>query len=132
MTKNFHVRSRFWKYVFPPLYGLVVYFTIRLLLDSVTGMKFWERKRWEQTSIELGYSILVSYLFVWVFSRLFRWFDQRWPDQDYSYKRVARELLYLFLVNLVFQNAFLTTFAAMTDDGLQWFDVADINIIPLL
>jgi two-component system LytT family sensor kinase len=29
-------------------------------------------------------------------------------------------------------NAFFTTMAAVTDDGLQWYDVADINTIPLL
>src|SRR5882762_6358368 len=126
-----HVRNRFWKYLFPPLYGLVVYFTIRLLLDSVTGMKFWERRRWGQTSIELVYCILISYIFVWVFRRLFRWFDERWPA-DFSSRRVARELLYVFLVNLVFQNLFLTTFTALTDDGMQWYDLADINTIPLL
>jgi hypothetical protein len=110
---------------------MVVYFTIRLLLDSVTGMKFWERNRWKQTSFELGYCIFVSYLFVWVFRRLFRWFDEKWPA-EFSYRRVVRELLYVFFVNLVFQNVFLTTFVALTDDGLQWYDLADINTIPLL
>ena len=125
------VQSKLWKYIFPPLYGLLVYFTIRLLLDSVTGMKFWERRRWGQTALELGYCLLISYLFVWVFHRLFRWFEVRWPA-EVSYRRVIRELLYVFVVNLIFQNLFLTSFAALTDDGLQWFDVADINTIPLL
>jgi len=126
------VRNRFWKYLFPPIYGLVVYFTIRLLLDSVTGMKFWERRRWGQTSLEIVYCIFVSYIFIWVFHRLFRWFDKRWSDEHYSSRRIVKELLYVFLVNLVFQNAFLTTFTAVTDDGTQWYDVADINTIPLL
>ena len=126
-----NVRKKFWKYVFPPLYGMVVYFTIRLLLDSVTGMKFWESYRLEQTFLELGYCIFISYIFVWVFRRLFRWFDQRWPE-EFSYQRVVRELLYVFFVNLVFQNVFLTTFVALTDDGLQWYDLVDINTIPLL
>ena len=31
------MNNRFWKYLFPPIYGLLVYLTIRLLLDSVTG-----------------------------------------------------------------------------------------------
>lgn len=124
--------KRSWKYLFPPLYGMIVYFTIRLLLDSVTGMKFWERKRWGQTSLELVYSILVSYIFVWVFQSLFRWFDKRWPHEQYSSRRIIRELLYVFLVNLVFQNVFLTTFCALTDDGAQWYDIADVNTIPLL
>jgi len=122
--------SQFWKYVFPPLYGLVVYFTIRLVLDSVTGMKFWHRA-WRQNMVEIGACIVISYLFVWVFQRLFRYFDRRWPA-DFSYRRVARELLYVFLVNLVFQNVLLMPLAAFTDDGAQWYDVVDINTIPLL
>ena len=122
----------FWKFIFPPLYGMVVYFTIRLLLDSVTGMKFWERRRWSQTSLEIVYCILISYIFVLVFRRLFRWFDQRWPATDFNYRRLARELLYVFLVNLVFQNLFLTSFTMLTDDGMQWYDLADVNTIPLL
>jgi hypothetical protein len=126
------MQNRIWKYLFPALYGMIVYFTIRLLLDSVTGMKFWERKRWGQTSLELVYSILVSYIFVWVFQRLFRWFDKRRPHEQYSSRRIMKELLYVFLVNLVFQNVFLTTFCALTDDGAQWYDIADVNTIPLL
>jgi two-component system LytT family sensor kinase len=125
------MHNRIWKYLAPPLYGLMVYFTIRVLLDSVTGMKFWERKRWGQTGLELGYTVLVSYLFIWVFRRLFRWFDERWAA-DVSSRRIMRELLYVILVNFIFQNLFLTSFAALTDDGAQWYDIADLNIIPLL
>src|SRR3569833_1165745 len=125
-------RSLFWKYVFPVIYGLMVYLTIRLLLDSVTGMKFWERRRWRQTGLEVGYCIFISYIFVFVFRRLFRWFDAKWPDERYSSGRIMRELLYVFIVNLIFQNVFLTTFCALTDDGAQWYDIADINTIPLL
>src|SRR5579859_3617737 len=120
--------KRFWKYIFPALYGLVVYFTIRLLLDTVTGMKFWKRPL---TIAEVILSMLVGYLFVFVFNRLFRYFDERWP-QDFSSKRVFKELLYVFLVNFLFQNITLTPWTALTDDGLQWFDLADINTIPLL
>lgn len=125
------MRNRFWKYLFPPLYSLVIYFTIRLLLDSVTGMLFWERGRWGQTSLEIVYCIIIGYIFVWLFERLLQWFDKKW-QADFSYKSIAREIGYLILFNLVFQNAFLTSFAALTDDGAQWYDIADINIIPLL
>jgi two-component system LytT family sensor kinase len=122
--------KRFWRYWFPPLYGLLVYFTIRLLLDSVTGMKFWKRD-WTLNATEIPASIIIGYIFVWSFDRLLRYFDKHSPA-DVSYKRVIRELLYVFLFNLVFQNVFLTPIAAFTDDGLQWYDVVDINTIPLL
>jgi hypothetical protein len=32
----------FWKYVFPGLFGLAVYTTIRVVNDTTTGEKFWE------------------------------------------------------------------------------------------
>jgi hypothetical protein len=122
--------NKIWRYFWPPLYGLAVYFTIRLLLDTVTGMRFWERRRWGQTGLEMGYCIIVSYIFAVALRALFRWFDKRWAD-DMSARRIWREVGYVFVFNLVFQNLFLTTFTALTDDGAQWYDVADINIIPL-
>lgn len=123
--------NNFKRYFFPPLYGLVVYFTIRLLLDTVTGMKFWQRD-WSLNAIELTACVLFSYLFIAACNRLFQYFDRRWPAADLSYKRVIRELLYLFGLNLVFQNVLLLPVPALTDDGLQWYDLVDINVIPLL
>jgi len=124
--------NRFLRYGFPSLYGLTVYFTIRLLLDSVTGMRFWRDRPWTQNAFELVCSIVFSYLFIAACNRLFRYFDRRWPATDLSYKRVIRELLWLFGLNLVFQNVLLLPMAAFTDDGAQWYDVIDINTIPLL
>ncbi len=120
----------FLKYILPALYGLIVYFTIRLLLDSVTGMKFWHRS-WSLNGIEIATSIVMGYIFIWAFKKLIHYFDAKWPA-EFSYRRIAKELLYLFLLSLVLQNVFLTPMAALTDDGLQWYDVADINTIPLL
>ena len=109
----------------------MVYFTIRLILDSVTGMKFWQR-HWQLNSIEIGGTLLYSFLFVGAFERLFRYFDTRRPAVELSYRRVARELSYVLVLNFIFQNALLVPLAAFTDDGLQWYDLVDINTIPLL
>jgi two-component system, LytTR family, sensor kinase len=121
----------FWRYVFPPLYGLIVYMTIRLLLDSVTGMKFWLRSARQNTE-DLIACVVFSYVFMAVFNWLLRWFDKKWPADDFSSRRLARELFYLFVMNVIVQNAMLTPFAAFTDDGLQSYDLIDINTIPLL
>ncbi|HVZ57741.1 MAG TPA: sensor histidine kinase [Chitinophagaceae bacterium] len=120
----------FWKYVFPPLYGLLVYFTIRLLLDSTTGMKFWHRP-WTLNLLEISTSMVMGYFLLWVFGRLLAYYD-RTGQSDFTAGRIARELLGVFLVNQVIQNAILTPMAAFTDDGLQWYDLVDINTIPLL
>ncbi|MEC5143135.1 histidine kinase [Chitinophaga sp. 212800010-3] len=120
----------FWKYIFPPLYGLLVYFTVRLLADTGSGIKFWHRPI-ALNSIEIGTSMVMGYVFIGGFNRLFRYFDrQRVPG--FSYRIILNELFYIFLFNLVVQNAVLTPMAALTDDGLSWEDFADINVIPLL
>lgn len=121
----------FWKYIFPPAYGLVVYTTIRLLLDTVTGMRWWHRSLTINLS-DLTACVVFSYAFIAAFHRLLRWFDKKWPANDLSYGRIWREVFYLWLLNLVFQNALLTTYCALTDDGLQWYDLVDVNTIPLL
>lgn len=123
--------KHFWKYYFPLLYGLIVYFTIRLLLDTVTGMKFWERSLLLNV-IEVLYSIAIGYMFIYSQHYLYRYFDSRWPDLQDHKKRLARELGYVSLFSIVFHNIFLAPLPALTDDGLQWFDLADVNVIPLL
>lgn len=120
----------FIKYFFPGIYGLLNYLTIRLLLDTVTGMKFWERSL-HVNLFEFCIVIAEGYLFVWIQNRLYKYFDNKW-QQEISYKRLMRELGYVTLSSILFQNIFLTPIAVFTDDGMQWYDLADINIIPLL
>lgn len=120
----------FWKYIFPAVYGLLVYYTIRLLADSSSGMRFWHRPL-SLNTIEVACSIVMGYFFMWILNKLFRYFDEKKAD-DFSHKRIAQELLYVFVVNQVLQNVTMLPMAAFTDDGLQWMDVADINVIPLL
>ena len=120
----------FWKYFFPPLYGLLVYFTIRLLTDSVTEMKFWYRPL-SLNTIEITTAALMGYLLIGVFNWLFRYFDKK-NESGFSYKIILKELLYVFIINLLVQNMVLTPMAAFTDNGLQLFDIIDINVIPLL
>jgi two-component system LytT family sensor kinase len=122
--------NRFWKYGFPPIYGLLIYFTIRLVLDSVTGMRFW-RRDWGLNSLEMATCIVASYALLYAFRRLFRYFDKR-GQHDFSYGRIAREVWYVFLVNELLANLIVTPVVASTDDGLQWYDVVDINTIPLM
>lgn len=118
------------RYVFPAIYGLVVYFTIRVLLDSVTGMKFWQRS-FQLNTIEITVSVMMGYFMAWALRRLFKYFDRLSPA-SFSYSRIAKELLYVFLVNQLIVNLFMDPLVALTDDGMQLYDFFDINIIPLL
>ncbi|MFB9842858.1 sensor histidine kinase [Mucilaginibacter ginsenosidivorans] len=120
----------FRKYIFPALYGLLIYFTVRLLHDTVIGERFWKRD-WALNEFEMACSILVGYLGIALFDRLFRFYDRRWPVQ-FCYQGVVRELLIMVGANLLLMNAILTPMAAFTDDGLSLADIVDINVVPTL
>jgi two-component system LytT family sensor kinase len=53
----------FWKYLFPPLYGLFFYTIVRLVSDLTNQYKFWERPL-EQNIAEVTGVIFFSYLLV--------------------------------------------------------------------
>jgi two-component system LytT family sensor kinase len=120
----------FRKYIFPALYGLLVYFTIRLLHDLDINSQFWKRD-WALNIFEMSCSVLTGYAAIYLFEWLFRFYDKRWPLQ-LNYQGVVRELIILVLANLVLVNLIFTPMAAFTDDGLSWADVADLNMIPTL
>ncbi|AYL95883.1 sensor histidine kinase [Mucilaginibacter celer] len=120
----------FGKYVFPLLYGLLIYFTIRLVHDVEIGSRFWERPAMLNT-LEISLSVLVGYVGVAMNEWLFRYFEKRWPA-GLSYGSVARELAIFAGANLLLINTIFTPMAALTDDGISWADVVDINLIPTL
>jgi two-component system LytT family sensor kinase len=120
----------FRKYIFPALYGLLVYFTIRLLHDLDVDERFWKRD-WALNIIEMSCSVFVGYLGIYLYEWLFRFYDKRWPLQ-LNYQGVVRELIILVIANLVLMNLTFTPMAAFTDDGLSWADIADLNTIPTL
>jgi len=125
----------FRKYIFPSLYGLLVYFTIRLLHDTDVNQRSWERPFYIN-AVEIACSVIVGYIAIYLFQRLFKYFDKRWPVQ-FSYQSVARELLILVGANLVLVNLiFVPMDMALHTDWKPWYisgaDVADINMIPTL
>jgi hypothetical protein len=125
----------FRKYLFPAVYGLLVYFTIRLLHDTDVHQRFWERQFYIN-AVEVACSIIVGYIALYIFQGLFKYFDERWPVQ-LSYRGVARELAILVGANLVLVNGiFVPMDMALHTDWKPWYisgaDVADINMIPTL
>lgn len=125
----------FKKYIFPALYGLIVYFTVRLLHDTDVNQHFWERKFYIN-AVEIACSIFVGYMAIWIFRSLFKYYDKRGPVQ-LSYRGLARELFILVGLNLVLVNVvFVPMDMSLHTDWKPWFiswaDVADINMIPTL
>lgn len=120
----------FTTYIFPGLFGLLIYATIRILNDTISGFKFWQR-HWSISTIEIVCCLASGYLLFFLLNRLFRRFD-RDLQKTVGYKTVLRELLWVCIVTELIINLLITPMAALTDDGLSWGDVAAINIIPLL
>jgi len=123
-------KKLFRTYIFPALYGLMVYLTVRLLEDTQSGIKSWERDL-QSSLLELTFSILTGYLGIWLFRRLFNYFDKKWLP-IFSYPIVIKEITLLVLANIVLLNLIFTPLSALTDDGLSWSDVVKINLIPTL
>src|ERR1700754_604409 len=92
----------FKKYIFPALYGLLVYFTIRLLHDTDVHEHFWERQFYIN-AVEIICSIIVGYTGIYLFEWLFRYYDKRWPVH-LSYQGVVRELVIMVSLNLLLVN----------------------------
>ncbi|MCQ6958554.1 sensor histidine kinase [Mucilaginibacter aquariorum] len=118
------------KNIFPGLYGLLNYFTIRLLHDLAVDSQFWKRD-WALNVLEMSCSILAGYISINLFRRLFRYYDRHQASQ-LRYQSVAKELFILVFVNLIAVCVILLPMAALTDDGLSWVDVADLTTIPTL
>jgi two-component system LytT family sensor kinase len=120
----------FWKYLFPPLFGLLIYATIRLINDTLAYDKFWERPL-SLNIIEVSFCITASYIQLFILRRLFARFD-RSMHRSFNYQFILKELLWVFIITQLCINALITPMAAFTSDGLSWGDFAIINVIPLL
>jgi len=120
----------FRKYIFPPLYGLIIYFTVRLLHDTEIRIPFWERT-WQQNSIELVMSMLVGYVGVYIFERLFKYYDRHRTSQ-FSYWNIVRELALMVGANLLLMNIVFTPWVIFINGKLYMDDLADICTIPAL
>jgi len=120
----------FRKYIFPAVYGLLVYFTVRLLHDTDLGIRFWQRS-WKQNVPEFAFSLIVGYVGVYMFERLFKYFDRRWPLQ-FCYQNLVRELAIMVGANLVLMNLIFTPWVIFINGRLYWDDLADICMIPAL
>ena len=110
---------------------MLVYFTIRLLHDTDVNERFWERKFYIN-AVEIIFTVSVGYLGIYIFKRLFRYFDETRPTQI-SYREVVRELLILVVTNLVLVNIIFVPMNMTLRWGMiNWADFADINMIPTL
>ncbi len=78
----------FWKYLFPPLYGLLIYTIIRLVSDLTNGYEFWKRSL-RQNLVEIVGVTLLAY----PLTRIPRYYARRFSNSEgpFTLVRVFRE-----------------------------------------
>jgi two-component system LytT family sensor kinase len=92
----------FWKYLFPPVYGLLVYTIIRLVTDLTTGEGFWHRGL-RQNTVEIVGVIILSFPMTRIppyFQRRF----SRWQG-EFTLGRVFREFGAVLLTGMAVATA---------------------------
>lgn len=118
------------KYIFPAVYGLLIYTSIRLVNDIISHTQFWKR-HWSINAIEIGTSIIISYIFAWILNYFIKKFS-RTHGTKLTTKIILREFVTVYFFCMLVLNATAVPMAALTDDGLQMYDVVNINLIPVL
>ncbi|HYF30855.1 MAG TPA: histidine kinase [Chitinophagaceae bacterium] len=122
--------SIFFRYIFPPLFGLLIYTSLRLVNDIISGTQFWKR-HWSINAIEVASCIIVSYFFVFIIHYFVKKFSLQQPAKPTA-RMILKEFATVCFFCLLVLNLTVIPVAALTDDGLQLYDVVNINLIPLL
>ena len=120
----------FWRYIFPILFGLIIYTSIRLVNDTTAGVKFWERN-WQINAIEIAGVVIVSYLLKGAVDYLIHYFKKK-QTSVISGKSILKEFSLVFLVTVMIIHVTIIPLIALTDNGLQLNDYVIANIIPPL
>src|SRR5258706_10282025 len=118
-----------WKYLFPILFGLLIYTCIRLVTDTSTGYKFWERS-WQINVIEVSVVILTTF----VSDRLLKYATRNFQKQqkNFSIRNVTIEFGKILLIGLAILNPVVLLIHYLTNDPPGWDDITIANVIVVL
>ena len=119
----------FFKYIFPALFGLVIYTSLRLVNDIISNTQFWKR-HWSINAIEISSCIIISYIFAWIINAFVKKYSARTIRPTGAV--ILKEFMVVGGCCLLVLNLTAVPMAALTDDGLQMYDVVNINLIPTL
>lgn len=119
----------FWKYIFPAIFGLLIYTSIRLVTDVATGYKFWERS-WRINAIEITVVVLVAFFSDWLLKRTIRNFQKK--EKTFSAKNVTVEFSKILLVGLLILNPVVYFIHYLTNDPPGPDDFVIANVVVAL
>ncbi|MFB6455546.1 sensor histidine kinase [Chitinophaga sp. Hz27] len=119
--------KKIWQtYLFPAVYGLVVYAALRLVNDIISDTRFWLRP-WMTTAIELGVTVITGYVCIGTMRLI-----ARKQAQKIIPLPVWKEYGFVALVITLISYCLIIPMVALTDNGLQWYDTVNVTLIPLL
>jgi len=118
-------RNSFWFWIFPTIFALVVMTGIRLVSDTPTGYKFWERPI-VFNLIEFASAIFIAYLFQLIIYIFLKRSSRR--TGKLSFNKLLLEYLYIWLIGVVIVNPSLVVIHYFTNDppGLDDFVIATV------
>lgn len=116
----------FWKYLFPPLYGLLFYTIIRLVSDLTNEDKFWDRP-WQVNAIEIAAAILLSF----GLTRIPAWFIRKFEkkNRQYSGKTVFLEFMEILLAAMAIATVAIYIVHYLTHDPVGLDDWVILNVL---
>ena len=120
---------KIYKYLFPGFFGLLIYASVRIVNDTTSQEKFWE-KPIGTNLIEITTVLIVGYIMQATLNYFERQFSKE--KKQVTRKTILKEFITVFLACAVIVNLTIIPMAALTDDGLGLNDIAIVNIIPAL
>jgi len=120
----------FRQYIFPVLFGLLIYTSIRVMADITVGSKFWMRP-WQTNAIEIAVSIFLSFVALCMIGYLTGKFESR-KSRGFNDFNIIQEFMIIFVSNLLLLHIILVPLMIFTDDGMQLQDYVIGMIIPSL
>jgi len=119
----------FWKYIFPGLFGLAAYTTIRVVTDTTTEQKFWQRA-WQINAIEIVFVIALGF----VFDRLLKYFIARFNKKggEFTGQKVLKEFGLLALVFFILLNPVVYLIHVLIKSPENWSDFSIANVVILM
>jgi sensor histidine kinase YesM len=103
----------FWKYIFPPIYGLFFYTIIRLVSDLTNQDKFWER-RLEQNLAEIISVLLLSYPLFRIPQFFVRKFEKK--NRPNTLRSISLEFGEILLVAIIMATGASTIIHVLAND----------------
>ncbi|MEI6821581.1 MAG: histidine kinase [Bacteroidota bacterium] len=120
----------FWRYIFPLLYSILIYASIRAVHDITFGNKFWMRP-WQTNAIELVVTIFLGFFELWIIDSLIFKFETSNNEVGKRFN-IPTEFIIIFVTNLIILHIILVPLMILTDDGMQVEDYVIGLIIPSL